>query len=359
MAEDAAKLWASIEAMLLLESRAEREAIDAFANEVAGYVERAEKFPELMSLHGNKMRVHPRILLDEPPTVVEGSTHETTLENRASLATLYAALSVVRAISRGGLLRERNLDEIRPALWPAGVAQVQDGTSVARKQIAASPPRGELIAVEVLMSLGLLEGVDWPTAAELRALVQSARQNLFAADVMISEADFLKLPLFSARSDPSGFDLPLAFRSWVYRVFAAFPADGETEGVSVRRLLGFLALQPTVKESLALYAELVGLGTTSPVSVKDAAALFSRDGLRPMKGIVVTSEDIVAWFRDIITPPPPGDPGIVTAPPRETPPVYEVDLVQGTLEGGIQSVVDHPALDRAPLDFGWTRPKLF
>merc|ERR1719487_2247926 len=109
MADDAAKLWASLEAMVLLESRAEREAIDAFANEVAGYVERAEKFPELMSLHGNKMRVHPRILLDEPPTAVEGSTHETIVEGRASLATLYAGLSVVSAVSRGGMLRERNL----------------------------------------------------------------------------------------------------------------------------------------------------------------------------------------------------------------------------------------------------------
>merc|ERR1719387_433725 len=360
MAAEADKLWEGLEAMALLEARAEREAIDAFANEVAGYVERAEKFPELMSLHGNKMRVHPCILLDEPPMVVEGSTQETMLESRASLATLYAALSVVRAVSRGGLLRERNLDEIRPALWPAGVShQVKQGPSVARKQISASPPRGELIAVEVLMSLGLLEDGDWPTVPELRAFVQSLRQNLFAADVLLSEADFTQMPLFSARSDPSGFDLPLGFRSWVYRVFAAFPADGETEGVSARRVLGFLALQPTVRESLTLYAELVGLGTTTPVSVKDVAALFSRDGLRPMKGIVVTSEDIVAWFRDIITPPPPGDPGIVTVPPRETPPVYEVDLVQGTLEGGIKSVVDHPALDKAPLDFGWNRPKLF
>merc|ERR1711937_1093721 len=187
----------------------------------------------------------------------------------------------------------------------------------------------------------------------------SLQQNVLASDVVLSEADFVQMPLFSERSDPSGYDLPLAFRSWVYRVFAAFPTESETEGVSVRRVLGFLALQPTVKESLMLYAELVGLGTTTPISVKDLAAFFSKDGLRPMKGIDVTSEDIVAWFRDIITPPPPGDPGIVTAPPRETPPVYEVDLVQGTLEGGIKSIVEHPALDKAPLDFGWTRPKLF
>merc|ERR1719387_1227492 len=361
MAAEADKLWEGLEAMALLEARAEREAIDAFANEVAGYVERAEKFPELMSLHGNKMRVHPCILLDEPPTAVEGSTQETMLESRASLATLYAALSVVRAISRGGLLRERNLDEIRPALWPAGVQdKVVDGPSVARKQISSSPPRGELISVEVLMSLGLLEDGDWPTVGELRAFVQSLRQNLFAADVLLTEEQFTKLPLFSARSDPSGYDLPHAFRSWVYRVFATFGAEGApADTVSVRRVLGFLALQPTVKESLSLYAELVGLGATTPISVKDVAAFFSMDGLRPMKGIAVTSEDIVAWFRDLITPPPPGDPGIVTAPPRETPPVYEVDLVQGQLEGGIKSVVDHPALDRAPLDFGWTRPKLF
>merc|ERR1712100_916481 len=107
------------------------------------------------------------------------------------------------------------------------------------------------------------------------------------------------------------------------------------------------ALQPTVRESLTLYAELVGLGTTDPVSVKDVATLFGLGGLRPMKGITVTSEDIVAWFRDIITAPPPGDPRIVTVPPRETPPVYEVDLVQGTLEGGIKSVVEHPARARA------------
>merc|ERR1719421_835442 len=186
MAEDATKLWAQLEAMLLLESRAEREAIDAFANEVAGYVERAEKFPELMSLHGNKMRVHPRILLDEPPTAVEGSTHETMVEGRASLATLYAAISVLSAISRGGMLRERNLDEIRPALWPAGVAKDRDGPSIARKRIASLPPRGELIAVEVLMSLGLLEDADWPTSAELRACVQSMRSKLSAADVFIS-----------------------------------------------------------------------------------------------------------------------------------------------------------------------------
>merc|ERR1719201_2061720 len=354
MADDAARLWASLESMVLLEARAEREAIDAFANEEAGFVERAQKFPELMSLHGNKMRVHPRILLDEPPTAVEGSTHETVMEGRASLATLFAALSVVRAISRGGLMRERNLDEIRPALWPAGVAKAGDVPSLERKLISSTPPRGELISVEVLLSLGLLEDGDWPTVAELRAFVQRT-----GVDAVLSEAAFTQLPLFSARSDPSGYDLPLAFRSWVYRVFAEFPADGETEGVSVRRVLGFLALQPTVKESLTLYAELVGRGTTTPISVKDVAAFFSKDGLRPMKGIDVSSEDIVAWFRDLITPPPPGDPGIVTVPPRETPPVYEVDLVQGTLEGGIKSVVDHPALDRAPLGLGWTRPKLF
>merc|ERR1719201_1531929 len=186
MADDAARLWASLESMVLLEARAEREAIDAFANEVAGYVERAEKFPELMSLHGNKMRVHPRILLDDPPTAVEGSTHETMVEGRASLATLYAALSVIRAISRGGMLRERNLDEIRPALWPLGVAQAREGPTAERKRVAQSPPRGELIAVEVLMSLGMLEDGDWPTVPELRACVQSLRQSLLAADVVLS-----------------------------------------------------------------------------------------------------------------------------------------------------------------------------
>jgi hypothetical protein len=361
MAEDASTLWRGLEAMALLEARAEREAIDAFSNEVAGYVERAEKFPELMSLHGNKMRVHPCILLDEPPQEVEGSTHETVMEGRASLSTLYAALSVVSAISRGGMLRERNLDEIRPALWPAGVAQVRDGPTAARQIIAPAPPRGALVSVEVLLSLGMIEGGDWPAVSELKACVQSMGQKLITADVMLSEADFVKLPLFSARADPSGFDLPLAFRSWVYRVFSSFPNEAEADAaaVSSRRVLGFLALQPTVKESLSVYADLVGLGTSTPISVKDLAVFFCQDGLRPMQSMSITAEDIVAWFRDIITAPPPGDPGIVTAPPRETPPVYEVDLVQGTLEGGIKSVVDHPALDQAPLDFGWTRPKLF
>lgn len=361
MAEDATILWGSLEKMVLLESRAEREAIDAFANEVAGYVERAEKFPDLMSLHGNKMRKHPNILLDEPPTAVEGATHETVVEGRASLATLYAALSVISAVSRGGVLRERNLNEMRPALWPAGLEKSRDGPTADRGAIAASPPRGELLAVEVLMSLGLLEGSDWPAVAELQACVRTLPQPLHVADAEMTEAQFVQLPLFTSRTDPSGFDLPVAFRAWVYRVFASFAVGGMTDPatVSVRRVLGFLALQPTVKESLSVYADLVGLGASTPITVKNLAGFLRQDGLRPMQGSAITPEDIVAWFRDLITPPPPGDPGIVTVPPRDSPPVYEVDLVQGTLEGGIKSVVEHPMLDRLPLDLGWTRPKFF
>jgi len=209
------------------------------------------------------------------------------------------------------------------------------------------------------MSLSMIENGDWPAVAELQACARKLGKSLYAEDVMLAEETFATLPLFAARSDPSGFDLPLAFRSWVYRVFAAFSTEGETQGVSAKRVFGFLALQPTVKESLLVYADLAGLGASTPISVKDLAVFFCADGLRPMQGISMTAEDIVGWFRDIITPPPPGDPGIVTAPPRETPPVYEVDLVQGTLEGGIKSVVEHPALDMAPLDAGWTRPTHF
>ena len=83
--------------------------------------------------------------------------------------------------------------------------------------------------------------------------------------------------------------------------------------MSARRVLGFLSLQKTVKESLTVYADLCGLGAGTPISVKDLASFFCQAGLRPMQGTSITPGDIVAWFRDIITPPPPGDPGIVTA----------------------------------------------
>ena len=46
--------------------------------------------------------------------------------------------------------------------------------------------------------------------------------------------------------------------------------------MSARRVLGFLSLQKTVKESLTVYADLCGLGAGTSISVKDLANFFGK-----------------------------------------------------------------------------------
>jgi hypothetical protein len=256
------------------------------------------------------------------------------------------------------------VEELRPALAPGTQALSRTGPAAQRALVSVEAPRDEALSVEVLLSLGLARADDWPTLAELQATVSACGTNPFkvfaeaGGEVAVDEAVFIGLPLFASQADPSGYDRPGEFRRWVFQVFSAFPlAPGP---VSLRRVLSFLALQPTVHESLTVAATLAGRDLAAPMTVQEFSDFLCQDGLRPPTAEPpILPEELVQLFRDVITAQPVEDPGVVTTPARERPPVYEVDLLQGTFEGGLASVLSHPKLADLPLDKQWTRPQYF
>ena len=73
----------------MLEARAERQAIDAFVNEVGLHVEREDKFACVLSLHGSQLRTHPNLLLDAPAIPVRPALPRRRVVSQNSLSPRY------------------------------------------------------------------------------------------------------------------------------------------------------------------------------------------------------------------------------------------------------------------------------
>lgn len=367
LADDAAKLRESLEHMCLLEARAERQAIDAFVNEVGLHVEREDKFACVLSLHGSQLRTHPNLLLDAPAIPLPPVLRETPVPGRPSLAQLEAALAAVCAVASGGELSLREVESLRPALWPGSAPPALAQPAVAaRRKLQHTAPRSETTALELLLSLALVRPEDWLTEAEVTAVWQEQLTAPGRDDVWVTEVEFASLPLFERMADPSGFPRAEGFRSWLFRLFATYPVKdpGTPEpAVSLRRVLSMLALQTTVAESLRVAFTMMGYADTGELEVTSLhefllmpAHWTPRPAAVPEPEPLLQVEEVVHAFRDIITP---SGAQAVTIAEHNVDVVVESAIATGRIEAGMQAVLSHPNVAALPLEHRWTRPQFF